>query len=146
MRNVISAGVVFVAMTSQAFAAGTYFRQSPSDIALPTSNSDTTIVSVVVPAGTWEIEGVLQTQNFMDDDIVDCDIIVGGTNFLASGTLATGVSSGFVLYARIPLIGAVKTTGTATTIVLGCRKENANTHVNIRSGSTLLVHTTQGLK
>jgi hypothetical protein len=131
--------------TSLVFAvAGTYFRTNSNTISLPVSSTDTIILSVSVPAGNWAIDAVIPVDDQADAlGIATCDILVNGDSLIEESVTDGENGTGS---AQMTIIGAVKTTTSATTISLGCR-DGANTgNQKIAPTSALRVSTTYPLK
>lgn len=137
----LAAATLLLAWQAAPAVAGTYFSKLQTAINLPVSNTDTTLITVSVPAGTYEVSAVINHVNTALEDFIFCDLYTV-LNAPFAGTLATNNQT----VIATPLQGAVKLSAPGT-ISLGCRQQGAKQDVQVNGTfTTLLVKTATALK
>jgi hypothetical protein len=95
-----------------------------------TGGAETTIISVILPAGSWVISATVTLVNFGPSDYTRCQIVAGTTQIGAATTMVgnptlTGAQGSAPFVATLSTMGAFKTSAVATTVNVNCSHDHS---------------------
>lgn len=135
-RTIIALCLSAIAVT--ATAADHYSRKTVSAVMLSdTGGVSTTLVSVTVPAGTWQVHSKASAVNFSSADYVRCETYAGTVKVSGASTM-TGNSGGMPAVATIANVGTITTTSSRL-FKLSCYHDNNVPGQYVDPDATLLI-------